>query len=101
MPGDDNHFIKWIAKKKISYAEGFSLRAECYVTIKNIDLALKDFAKAIELAPKETGGYKARGIYFAQNGQKDKAIADFEMMLKLDPNGPGGSSAKMFLGVLK
>jgi tetratricopeptide (TPR) repeat protein len=86
-------------KNKKRIARSYVSRGSCYGSAKKEDFALKNFAKALELEPKAVEGYKERGIYYMYNGQKAKAIADFEVLLKLDPNGPGGDSARMFIGV--
>ncbi len=56
------------------------------------------FTGVIEKYPREILPYRLRGQYFAGKGETQKAIADFEQIIKLYPNHP---SANLFLADLK
>ncbi|MDD5585107.1 MAG: tetratricopeptide repeat protein [Candidatus Omnitrophica bacterium] len=51
----------------------------------NLDQAILDYTKAIELAPNYTPGYFFRGFTYADMGQYDQAIADCTKLIELDP----------------
>ena len=50
------------------------------------DAALKDFTKAIEIAPDNSEAYWARGVYYEYLSEHRKAIADLSKSIKLNPN---------------
>ena len=50
-----------------------------------LDLAIKDFDKAIELNPDFAEAYNNRGVAYGINGQVDNAIADFNKAVGLNP----------------
>jgi tetratricopeptide (TPR) repeat protein len=52
----------------------------------DFDRALFAFSDAIQLAPKEAGGYSARCIVYQVKGDYDRALADCNEALRLDPN---------------
>jgi len=52
-------------------------RAQAYTELKQYDLAIADFTKAIELAPDRGGPYYGRGVAYEAMGNLDAAIADF------------------------
>ena len=56
-------------------------------------------SKAIELKPDESIGYRVRGYAYELSGQRDKAIADYRMALKFDPDAENLKAALIRLGV--
>lgn len=54
--------------------------------IGDIDLAIKDFNKAILLNPRYAEAFFERGTAYHWQGDFDRAVADFEIGLRLDPN---------------
>ncbi|MFH1228693.1 MAG: tetratricopeptide repeat protein [Planctomycetota bacterium] len=52
------------------------------------DKAIADFTEAISLAPKLIGAYFNRGGAYFNKRELNKAIADFEKVLELDPKHP-------------
>ena len=52
------------------------------------ELALADWAKILELNPEDHNVYNDRSYFYANRGQLDKAIADMEIYLKLQPDSP-------------
>jgi len=50
-----------------------------------IDAALADFGKAVELDPKFAKAYGNRGVAYAMQGQLDRALADLNKALELNP----------------
>jgi tetratricopeptide (TPR) repeat protein len=49
------------------------------------DLAIEDYDKAIELAPRILNGYVGRAIVWEDKGDVSKAIADLDRALKIEP----------------
>jgi len=54
--------------------------------------AISDFTKVIKLTPDRQKAYLNRGLAYASENLKDfeKALADYNMSIKLDPNDPQG-----------
>ncbi len=62
---------------------------------------MDNFQRVIRQNPKMADAYYYRGsVYLAQN-KNDLAKADFEMLLKLDPNSQYAKDAKDFLKYLE
>jgi len=59
-----------------------------YYDLRQYDLALANFTKAIELAGPDAHSidYLRRGVAYEASGARGKAIADYQTALKLDPN---------------
>ncbi len=60
-------------------------RGYSYEENKQYDLALKDFAKALELDSTDVGAYFGRASTYRSVSLEDKAIADYNRILQLDP----------------
>jgi tetratricopeptide (TPR) repeat protein len=54
----------------------------------DLDGAIADCSKAIELNPRSTDAYAVRGLIFMQKGNLEGAIADLDKALVLDPRNP-------------
>ncbi len=65
--------------------EDFHNRARLRRIFGQYDLALKDHARAIALAPEETRVYQGRALTCRMSGDTDGAIEDFARMAELDP----------------
>ncbi len=63
------------------YARGFDILSHG----SDLDPAVEDFNKAIELNPKFAKAYLMRGRAYAAIGDKDKAKADHDKALELEP----------------
>ena len=61
-------------------------RGLIYEELGQYDLALADYAKAIELKPNFAMACTNRGITYRQLGKPDLALADFGRAIKLDPD---------------
>lgn len=66
----------------------YSLRAAASDFLGNDDQALADWAKLIELDPRDAFIYNDRSYFYSARDRLDEAIADMEMYLKLKPNSP-------------
>jgi len=53
-----------------------------------LNLAMADFNKAIELNPQNETAYANRGIIYGSMSQKDLAIADYNKAIELNPQNP-------------
>ncbi len=63
----------------------YTLRAGALWAAKEIDSALDDFNKAIELGYDAAHAYMSRGLFYAAKGEHDKAIADYTIAIEKDP----------------
>ena len=61
-------------------------RAEAYLCVGEIDLALDDLAAAIAADPQSPDFYSLRGIVYRRLGEYDLAIADYDTALEIDPD---------------
>lgn len=64
----------------------YDWRAEAYLCLGEIDLALADLAAAIALDSDAPDLYSLRGIVYRRLGEYDLAIADYNTALDLDPD---------------
>ena len=64
----------------------FRERSSLYAKRKEYPRAIEDLTTAIGLAKKPTREYFLRGVAYEAIGQRDKAIADFQASLALDPD---------------
>jgi tetratricopeptide (TPR) repeat protein len=60
-------------------------RAEAYILKGELERALADSDKMVQLAPGNFRGYQVRGRVYRRKGQPDKAIAEFTTALRLNP----------------
>ena len=75
-----------------------SNRGAAYANKGQIDKAIVDYDKAIELKPKLTLAYDNRGLAFFQKGQYDRAIADYRKALEIDPSNSSARDKLKALG---
>ena len=60
-------------------------RADAFKRVRRTDLALDDLTEALALAPDSATLYRARGEVYARNNAYDRAIADYNAAIRLDP----------------
>lgn len=65
----------------------FLNRASCYLKMNNPAMAVKDFDKAISMGGNRSSTYEKRGDAYLALNQNAKALADYNLTLKLDPDG--------------
>lgn len=73
-------------------AQAFVLqvRAQCYLTLKQPDLALKDQKTSLEIdPPKDVWPFVMLGVYYRELKQYDLSLAALKDALKYDEDGPG------------
>jgi len=68
-----------------SLSKLYTSRGVAY-TNRDLDLAIADFNKAIEVDPTYVRAYNARGIAYSYKRDYDSAFADFDRAIGLDPN---------------
>ena len=51
-----------------------------------LDEAIADFSRVIEIKPRDVGIYLERARVFRAKGQINEAIADYQRIRELDPN---------------
>lgn len=56
--------------------------------MKEAEKAVADYAKALELNPKDAVAHNNRGLVYHEQGELDKALADYSMAITLDPSNP-------------
>jgi outer membrane biosynthesis protein TonB len=59
-------------------------RATTYLTNVNLDLAVLDLTKAIELKPDDSASYLDRGTIFVKQSKIEAAVADFDKAIELN-----------------
>ncbi len=67
-------------------AMAYNNRGIAYYDKKDLDRAIADFSKAIQLDPKYAIAYNNRGVAYRDKGDFDDAVADFSDAIRLDPN---------------
>jgi tetratricopeptide (TPR) repeat protein len=67
-------------------ADSYWRRGEIHADLGELDRALGDFTKAIELNPKRSAFYKSRGDAYEASGEHKLAVADYSKALELDPS---------------
>jgi tetratricopeptide (TPR) repeat protein len=66
-------------------AVAYYRRGNAYGKKGDLDRAIADYDKAIELDPKYVMAYNNRGIAYGKKGDFDSAIADLNKAIELDP----------------
>ena len=61
-------------------------RGNSYTRTNQLDLAAADLKRAIELDPRNSRAYAARGVLQGARGDNTRALADFNTALQFDPN---------------
>lgn len=67
--------------------------AELYLTEQNYAKAEAAFSRALQVVPDDPGLLYGRGLAYAEGGQVDQAVQDFERLLKLKPGDVDASNA--------
>ena len=73
-------------------------RAWCYKKLDNLEKALEDYNKAVEVEPENSYNYEMRGDFY-ENYLKDydKALADYNKGIELNPTDAGLHFSKAYL----
>ena len=74
-----------VIAKSPNKARAYNNRAKAYSVARQFNLALPDYARAVEIFPRYTDAYKNRGLLFAEIGDWNKALADADKTVELSP----------------
>lgn len=70
--------------------EPYQYRGSHYISTEDIENAINDFTRVIELKPSNveaySSGFNNRGCVLFMKGQYDEAISDYKKALEIDPN---------------
>ena len=66
----------------------FRYRGDAYQRKGDLELAIADYCRALELNPKNAGAYSSRGNAYRRKGEFERALKDFDLALKIDPKDP-------------
>ncbi len=72
-------------KNAIQIGEAYCRRGEAYLHQGAVDLAIRDFAEALDRDPKMPEAYHGRGNAYRDQGNVDRAMADLEEAMRLKP----------------
>lgn len=75
-------------------ATAFFNRGSAYLSKGDLDRAIPDYTRVIEVDPAYSPAYYHRGIAYARRGQFDQAIADFTKALEINPGHSGALDAR-------
>ena len=80
-------FTHLIENKKdaIQIGEAYCRRGEAYLHQGSVDLAIRDFAEALDRDPEMPEAYHGRGNACRDQGNVDRAMADLEEAMRLKP----------------
>lgn len=68
------------------HASYYANRGDNYLNSRNYDLAIAEYARAIELDPNSRALYYSRGLAYHQKGDFENAVDDFSFVLTLPSN---------------
>jgi len=80
-----SRIIQSKAETKANQVIALGSRALVYVRKNELDTALKDLSRALELDPRYLYGLSLRGELHQRTGRFDRALADLNAALKIDP----------------
>ena len=85
--GDYVLAIQEVRKMKLDweFSRTYHNRAAAYSKKGEVELAIKDYTKAIELYPDEPNTYYDRGNTYYEKGDYDRAIEDYTKAIELNP----------------
>lgn len=82
-----NEFTLWddAVLKSPQKARPYSIRGIAYALSGDLDKAISDYNKAIEINPSFTETYSNRGNAYSDSGNFKKAVSDYNKAIELDP----------------
>ncbi|MEO8779226.1 MAG: tetratricopeptide repeat protein [Rhodanobacter sp.] len=98
--GKRNEAHQLLAQLQIDYLEqpaqlrqAWQADAELYLREQNYAKAEAAFSQALQVVPNDPGLLYGRGLTYAEAGQIDQAVADFQQLLKIKPGDIDASNA--------
>lgn len=76
-------FLTGCREKRDQSVEHFN-RGLSYLSIKQYDMAISEFTKAVEINPTYAEAYGGRGHAYCRKGEYDRAISDYTTVIKID-----------------
>ncbi|MGT2437249.1 tetratricopeptide repeat protein [Bradyrhizobium betae] len=76
--------IRVASGDKVRIAEAYNSRAVAFITMEEIDLALADLAKVLELNPKSSNAYINLGLIHRHRGDYAAAIENYDSAIRFD-----------------
>jgi len=67
------------------FAEAYALRGNTWRNKQDLDKAIADFSRALEIDPSLAQSYGNRGLALLAKGHEAEAERDFEKCVRLDP----------------
>ena len=88
--GDWDHAIEVFTRiielsPEVAGAYAYNERAFAYGQIGEIELAIDDHTKAIQIEPDNPIGYNQRALYYDELGRWEEAVADLDLAIELRP----------------
>jgi len=78
-----------IGKEPVRVPFAYINRGAAYREADDLDKAVADLDRAVELLPADFKAYNCRGLVYAAMGDNERAIADFDRAIRLFPGDPG------------
>ena len=78
-------FLNGFIEKELNFAEAYNNRGNAYSELNQLETAIKDYNKAIELNPNNVGAYYNRGNAHRNLNQYAKAIEDYSRAIEKNP----------------
>ena len=72
--------------KNTKYEMAYMLRGTAYMSMGNLEKAMADFNRTIELKADIPGAYNLRGVCCLRTNKIEEAFKDFERAIQLEPN---------------
>jgi tetratricopeptide (TPR) repeat protein len=66
-------------------ATAYNQRGAAYYSLKQYDLAIADYGRAIAINPRMNVAYSNRGVALSSKGENERALADFNRSIQLNP----------------
>jgi tetratricopeptide (TPR) repeat protein len=79
-------FIGWGTESDENLAAAYNNRGNAYDDSNQPDLAIKDYERAMELAPEDATAYFNRGVTYYNKGDNSRAMPDFDEAIRLRPD---------------
>src|SRR4051794_33699547 len=72
-----------------SLAIAYNNRGNAHYRMGQLDLAIQDYNRAVEIDPRHASAFNNRGVVHRKKGEYQRAIADFDQSIQINPNYAG------------